>query len=211
MAMLKTGAERQAARTPPVPVPPGGFESVMPASYPPPPPPLPCPAMKAQGAKQYGHFVIDNIKVNAMGVSTTIKKIKFMYKGDGIEADVAKCALSNGDSERKGDLDKLINQVTKLVEEKTEGKKEKLPEPKADVAPPPPLPGSGTGCGWSGSSCPSAYPTCLPAPAAVPVPCTPGPPGSPAPEPTKGRPATSKAKVEEEKKAAEVEEEPDSY
>jgi hypothetical protein len=51
--------------------------------------------------KQYGHFVLDNVKVNAMGVSCIIKRIRFMYKGDGIDADVAKCALTNGESEKK--------------------------------------------------------------------------------------------------------------
>jgi len=55
-----------------------------------------CPAPKSLSmpAKQYGHFVVENVKVNAMGVSVTIKRIKIMYKGDGIDADVAKCGLT---------------------------------------------------------------------------------------------------------------------
>lgn len=98
---------------------------IAPAAYPSLPPPPPCPAVKAPaGAKQYGHFVMDDIKVNAMGVSTTIKKIKFMYKGDGIEADVAKCAMTNGESEHKGDVEKLISEVSKLIEKKEADKSE---------------------------------------------------------------------------------------
>lgn len=60
--------------------------------------------------KQYGHFVLDNLRVNAMGVSCTVKRIRFMYKGDGIDADVAKCALTNGESEKK-DLPKSVMDV----------------------------------------------------------------------------------------------------
>lgn len=74
--------------------------SVTPASYTCVSTPATCPACKASvPCKQYGHFVMDNVKVNAMGVSATIKRIRFMYKGDGIDADVAKCALTNGDTE----------------------------------------------------------------------------------------------------------------
>jgi hypothetical protein len=43
--------------------------------------------------KQYGHFVLDNVKINAMGVSCAIKRVRFMYKGDGIDADAAKSVL----------------------------------------------------------------------------------------------------------------------
>jgi hypothetical protein len=71
---------------------------VAPASYSAAPAPLPGAARPAQSAKQYGHFVLDNVKINAMGVSTTIKRVRFMYRGDGIEADVAKCALTGGES-----------------------------------------------------------------------------------------------------------------
>jgi hypothetical protein len=99
-------------------------QSVVQAACPAPPAPMCCAPAKSS-CKQYGHFVIDNVKVNAMGVSTTIKKIKFMYKGDGIEADVAKCAMTNGESEHKGDLEKLMKQLTELVEEQQEKKAKK--------------------------------------------------------------------------------------
>jgi hypothetical protein len=112
-------------------------QGVVQAACPAPPAPMCCPTAKSS-CKQYGHFVMDDIKVNAMGVSTTIKKIKFMYKGDGIEADVAKCAMTNGDSERKGDLEKLMKQVSDLVDaqkEKKEEPKEKKQESKVQTLP----------------------------------------------------------------------------
>ncbi len=214
MAMLKSGAEKHAQRRAldEAPNPYGGyFEGPMPASYPPPPPPvaLSCPAVKApSGAKQYGHFVMEDVKVNAMGVTTTIKKIRFMYKGDGIEADVAKCALTNGDSERKGDLDKLIGEVSKLVEKK-EGKKEKTEEAKpcCPSCPVPCQPLSGP------VSCPSSY-SCTPTTCGTlppPVPATPCAPGNPCPycPSTCTAPApvpAPKSKVEEKKPAEETEE-----
>src|SRR5262249_18068228 len=124
----------------------------------PPPVPLTCPACPAAkspaSAKQYGHFVMQDVKVNAMGVTTTIKKIRFMYKGDGIEADVAKCALTNGDSEHKGDLEKLINEVNKLVDVKKDEKKEKTECPKTETSCPSPV---------SGCTAPAPA-TCLPVP-----------------------------------------------
>jgi hypothetical protein len=135
--------------------------------------PSTCPDAKPT-QKQYGHFVMDDIKVNAMGVTTTIKKIRFMYKGDGIEADVAKCALTNGDSERKGDLEKLVEQVSKLVEVK-DGKKEKVEETKAsscNSCPPCPASVCGTALPPCSSSpgpvsmpaVPAGLPTCAPCP-----------------------------------------------
>lgn len=73
--------------------------------------------------KQYGHFVLDNVKVNAMGVSCTIKRIRFMYKGDGIDADVAKCALTNGESEKKADVPRVLADLLEKVgkEDKSTG------------------------------------------------------------------------------------------
>jgi hypothetical protein len=65
--------------------------------------------------KQYGHFVLDNVKVNAMGVSCTIKRVRFMYKGDGIDADVAKCALTNGESEKKADVPRALTELLETV------------------------------------------------------------------------------------------------
>ena len=67
--------------------------------------------------KQYGHFVLDNVRVNAMGVSCTIKRVRFMYKGDGIDADVAKCALTNGESEKKADVPRVLTELLEKVQE----------------------------------------------------------------------------------------------
>jgi hypothetical protein len=100
-----------------------------------------------------------------MGVSTTIKKIKFMYKGDGIEADVAKCAMTNGDSERKGDLEKLINQLTQLVDEK----KEKKPE--SSMVPALPDCGCKTACEKCEKGCCSNKPATCPVTTCCPAPC----------------------------------------
>lgn len=64
--------------------------------------------------KQYAHFVLQNVTINAMGVSAKIKRIRVMYKGDGIENDVAKCALTNGESEKKVDSAMLYKLLEKL-------------------------------------------------------------------------------------------------
>src|SRR5262249_8070455 len=74
--------------------------------------------------KQYGHFVMDNVKVNAMGVSCIIKRIRFMYKGDGIDADVAKCALTNGESEKKTiEAPKALNDLLEKLDKGCDGLK----------------------------------------------------------------------------------------
>jgi hypothetical protein len=95
-----------AAATPPPVPPPGPAEVFHPAladvagatcSVPAPP----AKAKHKPRQKQYGHFVMDNLKINAQGVTCTVKRVRFMYRGDGIESDVAKCALTGGESEKK--------------------------------------------------------------------------------------------------------------
>jgi hypothetical protein len=51
--------------------------------------------------KQYGHLVLENVTINAMGVSARVKRIRIMYKGDGIDSNLAKCALTAGDDSGK--------------------------------------------------------------------------------------------------------------
>src|SRR5437764_1205866 len=82
--------------------------------------PAPLPAPATGRSKQYGHFVLDNVKVNAMGVSCTIKRVRFMYKGDGIDADVAKCALTNGESEKKADVPRVLTDLLEKLDKKEE-------------------------------------------------------------------------------------------
>ena len=96
----------------------------------------PSPAPSGQ-LKQYGHFVLDNVRLNAMGVSCTIKRVRIMYKGDGIEADVAKCAMTGGESEKKADVPKVLTDLLEKV-----GKGDKGEATAAPVSP--------------GTTCPSA-------------------------------------------------------
>jgi len=98
---------------------------VMPAACDSSPEPAPLPRPAAGRSKQYTHFVLDNVKVNAMGVSCTIKRVRFMYKGDGIDADVAKCALTSGESEKKADVPKVL---TDLLEKLDSGGASKTPK-----------------------------------------------------------------------------------
>ncbi|MBY0528194.1 MAG: hypothetical protein K2R98_32665 [Gemmataceae bacterium] len=94
----------------PPPVQSAGFVAASPVPCCPPPlrftgAPAPCRTeigrcSQPSHAKQYGHFVLEDIKVNAMGVSCTVKRMRFMYRGDGIDPDVAKCALT-GEYEKK--------------------------------------------------------------------------------------------------------------
>lgn len=73
----------------------------------------------AGAAKQYGHFVMDDVKVNAMGVTCTVKSIRFMYRGDGIDNDVAKCALTGGESEvKKNELPKSVTDLLEKLNQK---------------------------------------------------------------------------------------------
>jgi hypothetical protein len=64
--------------------------------------------------KQYGHFVLDNVRLNAMGISCTIKSVRLMYKGDGIITDAAKTAVANDGSEKKQEL---MDAVGSLLEQ----------------------------------------------------------------------------------------------
>jgi hypothetical protein len=64
--------------------------------------------------KQYGHFVLDNVRLNAMGVSCTIKSVRLMYKGDGIITDAAKTAVASDGSEKKQEL---MDAVGSLLEQ----------------------------------------------------------------------------------------------
>jgi hypothetical protein len=84
--------------------------------------PAPAYPAPAEHHKQYGHFVLDNVNLNAMGVSCAIKRIRFMYKGDGIDNEVAKCALTNGESEKKTDVPKVLTDLLEKLE-KSEGSK----------------------------------------------------------------------------------------
>jgi hypothetical protein len=121
--------------------------------------------------KQYGHFIMDNVTINAMGVSAKIKRIRILYKGEGVDSDIAKCALTDGESEKKVDsskLDTLIEKLSELLEKKT-------PTSMAS----PCLPGSAigaavgavTGSAICPAACPltsctgiSSMPTCAPCP-----------------------------------------------
>jgi len=95
--------------------------------------------------KQYGHFILDNVRINAMGVTCTIKRIRFLYKGDGLDNEVAKCALTNGESEKKAEVSKVLTEVLEKLE-KTEGAK----TPSCSCFPA--CPGS-LGCGVLTTSC----------------------------------------------------------
>jgi hypothetical protein len=97
---------------------PAAAPAVMPAACDSSPEPAPLPGPAAGRSKQYTHFVLDNVRVKAEGVDCTIKRVRFMYKGDGIDADVAKCALTNGESEKKADVPKVL---TELLEKLSEG------------------------------------------------------------------------------------------
>src|SRR5262249_20861379 len=82
--------------------------------------------------KQDGHFVLDNVKVNAMGVSCSIRRMRFQYKGDGIDPDVAKCALTNGESEKKTiEAPKAVTDLLEKLEKMSGGccVQERLPAP----------------------------------------------------------------------------------
>lgn len=209
LVMLQGDAERRADRTPPPPPPPGlmGASGLMQAMCSTPPAPLPGPAPRAT-AKQYGHFVLDNVRVNAMGVTTTIKKVKIMYKGDGIEADVAKCALTNGESERKGDVEKILKQLTELVEEMKEKQEKKAdlpPAPAVNSVPVPPgstiPPGAAALIGAAMETLQKerqeeAGATHAPRPCPAPTPLPPCAPVTWSPVPEKDARDTGKARVE---------------
>lgn len=64
--------------------------------------------------KQYGHFVLDNVRLNAMGVSCTIKHVRLLYKGDGI-VGVANSAVANEDFAKKQELVKMLGELLEKV------------------------------------------------------------------------------------------------
>jgi hypothetical protein len=80
------------------------------------PVPAPLPSAATGRSKQYTHFVMDNVRFKGEGYDCTIKRIRFMYKGDGIDADVAKCALTNGESEKKADVPKVLTDLLEKLD-----------------------------------------------------------------------------------------------
>jgi len=46
---------------------------------------MPPPVTKTSApCKQYAHIVLDNVFINAVGISVQVKRIRFMYKGEGL-------------------------------------------------------------------------------------------------------------------------------
>jgi hypothetical protein len=60
----------------------------------------PCKPAAQALPKQYGHVVLDNVRLNAMGVSCSVKRIRLMYKGDGPITEAVKTAVANGDGDK---------------------------------------------------------------------------------------------------------------
>lgn len=88
------------------------------------PAPLPCvkcaasdkPETQAKTAPSgqenaYGHLVLDNVRVNAMGINCTIKRVRVMYKGDSNLADAAKGAVANGEAGKPQGMANVLNAV----------------------------------------------------------------------------------------------------
>lgn len=59
----------------------------------------------------YGHLVLDNVRVNAMGINCTIKRVRLMYKGDSNVADAAKGAVANGEAGKPQGMASVLNAV----------------------------------------------------------------------------------------------------
>lgn len=59
----------------------------------------------------YGHLVLDNVRVNAMGINCTIKRVRLMYKGDSNLADAAKGAVANGEAGKPQGMANVVNAV----------------------------------------------------------------------------------------------------
>ncbi len=79
----------------------GGPMSLMPVGLPIPPPPVPPPAQSPE-PKQHFRFVLDGVRIRTDDkAAVTIKHVEIEYAGDGIDADVAKCAITLGGSEKK--------------------------------------------------------------------------------------------------------------
>lgn len=138
-----------------------------------------CSKSQAEAPKQYVHFLIKDIEVKTADATFTLGKVSFMYKGDGIEADVAKAAMGADSSKdgKKVDLSDLADVLGKLTDQlntmltSKAGKSDKADE---DTDAPKP----------TSASC-AATEECLPAPApcmassyeAAPAPCTAAPCG----------------------------------
>jgi hypothetical protein len=113
--------------------------------------------------RQYGHFVLDNVRVNAMGVSCTIRRVRFLYKGDGLDNEVAKCALTGGESEKKADVPRVLTELLEKIS--AASKEEKAPASRAATCTPACVPATlcpspVSSCTVSGvtPACPSANP-----------------------------------------------------
>jgi len=161
---------------------------VKPTQYPPP--------------KQHFRFALDNLNFR-MGSEgeCKIKRIEFEYKGDGIEADVAKAALGAGEPASPAELGELTRLLEKLLEAQTGQKVGKptcgMPVPVVSYCPVPvgPLP---SGCQVHGPmSCPPPCGMTLPSPHYLIAPAC-GAPPCPAPaEKTEKQPKKSTEKKSE--------------
>lgn len=71
------------------------------------------PAKTAPSGQEnaYGHLVLDNVRVNAMGINCTIKRVRLMYKGDSNLADAAKSAVANGEAGKPQGMANVVNAV----------------------------------------------------------------------------------------------------
>ena len=133
----------------------------------PPPPPMVCPAppthvsvpveksVHSPEPKQHFRFVLDNLRFRTDEKNIlTIKRVEVEYAGDGIDGDVAKCAITLGQSEKmKAEVEAEKNKEEKCThaqvkdadkdeeavdkdEEKAEPKKLEKSEEKSDKAEP---------------------------------------------------------------------------
>lgn len=126
--------------------------------------PAPAEAKPAlfQPPKQHFRFVLDNLTFRMGGEGECkIKRIEFEYKGDGIEADVAKTALTAGNAESsatKAELGELTKLLERLIEAQTGQKVVKptcsMPPTPAGVCYPSPVPCTMPYCVPLPSSCP---------------------------------------------------------
>jgi hypothetical protein len=84
-----------------------------------------CTKSPSEAPKQYVHFLIKDIEVKTADATFTLGKVSFMYKGDGIEADVAKTALGADPSKigKVVDVNELAERITKLMTTKASGDK----------------------------------------------------------------------------------------
>lgn len=59
----------------------------------------------------YCHLVLDNVRVNGMGINCNVKRIRMMYKGDSNLADAAKGAVANGEAGKPQGMANVLNAV----------------------------------------------------------------------------------------------------